>query len=376
MKKIFAIVFLILAIIIGVPTTLVWDHYTKNVDNFSLTLLVDHIQNGRFQAIAYRGLLNKYNDLPLSTALLLHEHLPGLFPLTNLCWKTDAENNLIAEDFVLPGRKYDQESLYRCSNGERVKISSESGAYLTFGKDLSNPSHVYLVGGKIELGFDKQSIFISTRSTTFIISARSDANIVTAVRNNEGDELFQCIRGDIDVAVLETVPATAKSVQLGNQACQMKLANRSLGTSKDLPAGSRILAQDLSKFLDGQNAEVLQPTELIKSDVAAAPTTAATTAPGNKANGLTDKITIQMSPKKPKGDVLLFSYQLPLNQPMVCNLKTGSTVNGPFTNAYQFQAPAKSGTLDLQLGFSAFYLTLQCTDGKKTYSSNVLTPKK
>jgi hypothetical protein len=364
MKKIiFTFLFLSFAIF-GLSAFLVYFVYYSEPP--SAKTLQEDIQNGVFETQIKKRFLEKYQEVPDSVVALLHEHIPFLFSTTGTCTYYAEPGNPNSKNIILPGRRLPPNNEFTCGNGEIIKTSNENKSFLTPSLG-SLPPHLIVYFGSAEIRFSKNPIFLSTKFLTVksVGTGTENPNIIVANRTGTSESIL-CLKGNVKVNVIENIK-TDSEYFLGSQDCSLEIVDSAGTTQKVLNPGEAVRGNDFQSIADMKSTS-------LANDSVDLPSTNSNLPP--KTNPVNSKISIQMRPNGNKGDILLFSYTLPMNGPAVCDLKTGASENGPFSNAYQFQAPSKNGNLDLQKGFNSFFLSLECTDGKNKYLSNVLAPKK
>jgi hypothetical protein len=368
MKKIFFALFLLIITTTGSIAYLVFPHYgsTKR-----LQFIPEHFESGLFQMRLYRSFLVLHGQLSEEKLALLYEHIPIIFRSEDICTYSDDPNNPDSKKIVFPGTLLPPNTLFRCKDNVTIKTSENAAMYLTppFG---NFPPHLMVYSGSAEVNFAKTLLYVSTRFATISGVGQSDSNLIIAEYSNDTNSYF-CMNGDVKINVLAYRHIKEEPTYFGNQKCNLELTDVTGSITKTLNPGQTVLGAEFNKIENGIVQNGTNPT----LDIAKSANLPSSVSNNNPAAGKNPtNIQIQMRAKNAKGDILLFSYTLPMNGPAVCNLKTGATENGPFSDAYQFQAPSKTGTLDLQKGFNSFFLSLQCTDGKNKYISNVIAPKK
>lgn len=385
MKKFFFLLLLIIGTIGGAFAYFLGDYYFQ-VDN--IQKLPNDLQTGRFQFLLKRSFVKTYSGLPLQYSIALYEHLPGIFQLKNICYYTEEYGEgRRSNEIIFPGRHFPPEKAIRCSTGEEILLQKESSAFVSPSLSAEKP-HIFLDNGTLNIRLTNSEMLVSSRMTTIQLKGNESTSLIVATRTDDGLESFVCNEGKVVTSVLRLDNFSDSSSLIANRNCSLTIQETNSDRTKNLDPGMALPSNQVTQFIDGQQPKPLNDAEFSKvlsgstsslpentpaiSNVV--PQTQAQTPNPNSA--ATNLIQISLTPKTPKGDVLLFRYTLPQPAPMVCDLKTGPSANGPFSNAYQFQAPSKTGTLDLQKGFQAFHLVLHCTNGRTTVTSNVIPAKK
>ncbi len=345
-------------------------------------------QTGRLQFLLKREFIKAYSLVPLHYTISLYEHLPGFFRLKTICYYTEPfGEGRFSNEILFPGKPIPNEKEVKCLSGETMFLQKDSSAF--FNPEL-NPEkpHVFLDHGTLNIQLKSSELFVSSRITTVKVQGNDATNFIVASRSDDGMESFVCNEGKVTTSVTRIDGFSESPSMIANKNCSLTIQDAHSDRSKNLDPGQAVPSNQIPQFFDGQPLKPVNAAEVLNGNSGPSgslpensptvtnqpPSTPQKSLPnGGSAANL---IQISLSPKTPKGDVLLFRYTLPQNPPMVCDLKTGASGNGPFTNAYQFQAPSKTGTLDLQKGFQAFYLVLHCTNGRTTVTSNVIPAKK
>lgn len=385
MKKILLLFLLVFGSLAGGFAYLLGDYYFQ-ADNFGK--IPHDVQTGRFQFLLKRAFIKSYSTVPLHYTISLYEHIPGIFHLKTVCYYTEPfGEGRFSNEILFPGKLIPNEKEIKCLGGEVVFLQKDSSAFLNPELNPGKP-HFFLDNGTLNLQLKNSEIFVSSRITTVRVQGNETTNFIVASRSEDGMESFVCNEGKVTTSVTRLDGFSESPSMIANKNCSLTIQDTHTDRSKTLDPGQALPSNQISQFFDGQQIKPVNASEILNANsgpsgslpenspsITNQPPPAAQK-PMPNGGTTANLIQISLSPKTPKGDILLFRYTLPQNPPMVCDLKTGPSGNGPFTNAYQFQAPSKSGTLDLQKGFQAFYLVLHCTNGRTTVSSNVIPAKK